>query len=81
MEPYAFSYLDDIIIVTETFEEHVKWLSHVLKRIKEANLTINREKSVFGQTEVRYLGVLVNRDQISSRSRENFTYCELSWAS
>ena len=62
MEPYAFSYLDDIIIVTETFEEHVKWLSHVLKRIKEANLTINREKSVFAQTEVRYLGVLVNRD-------------------
>ena len=31
MEPYTFSYLDDIIIVTETFEEHVKWLSHVLK--------------------------------------------------
>ena len=40
MEPYAFSYLDDIIIVTETFEEHVKWLGHVLNRIKEANLTI-----------------------------------------
>ena len=62
MEPYAFSYLDDIINVTETFEEHVKWLGHILKRIKEANLTINRKKSVFGQTEVRYRGVLVNRD-------------------
>lgn len=24
LEPYALSYLDDIIIVTETFEEHVK---------------------------------------------------------
>ena len=39
MEPYAFSYLDDIIIVTKTFEE-----------------------SMFGQMEVRYLGLLVNRD-------------------
>ena len=62
MEPYAFSYIDDIIIVTETFEEHVKWLGHIPRRINEAHLTINREKSVFGQTEVRYLGVLMNRD-------------------
>ena len=62
LEPFAFSYLDDIIIATETYEEHIKWLEHVLRRIKEAGLTINREKSVFGKTEVKYLGVLVNRD-------------------
>ena len=34
----------------------------MLQRIKEAGLTINCEKSVFGKTEVKYLGVLVNRD-------------------
>ena len=55
-------YLDDIIIVSESYEEHLKWLEHVLQRIKEAGLTINREKSVFGKTEVKYLDVLVNRD-------------------
>ena len=54
LEPFAFSYLDDIIIATE--------LKHVLRRIKETGLTINREKSVLGKTEVKYLGVLVNRD-------------------
>ena len=63
LEPYVFSYLDDIIIVTESYEEHLKWLEHVLQRIREAGLTINREKSVFGKTEVKYLGVLVNRDE------------------
>ena len=26
LEPYAFSYLDDIIIATEMYEEHLKWL-------------------------------------------------------
>ena len=62
LEPYAFSYLDDIIIVTETFEDHMIMLERVLARIKEAGLTINREKSVFGRSEVKYLGVLVNRD-------------------
>ncbi|XP_023245709.1 uncharacterized protein LOC111643000 [Copidosoma floridanum] len=62
LEPYAYAYLDDIIIVTETFEEHLKWLEHVPKRVREARLTHNRGKSEFCQPEVKYLGVLVNRD-------------------
>ena len=36
MEPHAFSYTDDIIIVSDTFKEHMKWLEHVLPRIKDA---------------------------------------------
>ena len=30
MEPNVFGYLDDIIIATDTFEEHQKWLEIVL---------------------------------------------------
>ena len=62
MEPRAFSYLDDIIIVSDTFKEHMKWLEHVLTRIKDAGLTINREKSEFCRNVVKFLGVLDNRD-------------------
>ena len=62
MEPHAFSYLDDMIIVSDTFEEHMKWHEHVLTRIKDAGLTINREESEFCRSEVKFLGVLVNRD-------------------
>ena len=47
LEPYAYSYLDDIIIVTENFEDHLAMLERVLVRIKGVGLTINREKSVF----------------------------------
>ena len=67
LEPYAFSYLDDIIIATETYEEHLRWLEHVLKRIKEAGLTINREKSVFGKTEVS----LIETDSGPIRTRSS----------
>lgn len=62
MEPHVFAYLDDIIIVTATFEEHLTWLRKVLKKILEANLTINPTKSEFCCTQVRYLGFLVNKD-------------------
>lgn len=60
MEPFVFTYLDDIIIVTDTFEEHLEWLSKVIKVITNANLRINSEKSEFCTSEVRYLGFLVN---------------------
>lgn len=36
MEPHAFVYLDDIVVVTPTFEEHLEWLGRVFARIKEA---------------------------------------------
>ncbi|CAB0043207.1 unnamed protein product [Trichogramma brassicae] len=62
LEPYAFAYLDDIIIATSTFEQHKEVLADVLTRLTKAGLTINREKSHFCCQEVKYLGVLVDRD-------------------
>ena len=54
MEPHAFAYLDDVIIVTETFEEHLEWLSKVLKKIKEANLKINPTMEVGGRSDFSF---------------------------
>lgn len=59
-EPHVFAYLDDIIIVTETFEEHTYWLEKVLKKLKEANLTVNPEKCKICCSEVAFLGYIVN---------------------
>jgi len=61
MEPHAFAYLDDIVVVTPTFEEHLEWLKHVLNRIREAGLTINPDKSKFCRSPVKYLGFLVQK--------------------
>lgn len=61
-EPHAFAYLDDIVVATATFEEHLKWLGCVFQRIRNAGLTINKEKSEFCRTEVRYLGFRVERE-------------------
>jgi transposase InsO family protein len=58
-EPNVFVYLDDIVICSETFEEHCVWLNKVAKRLAEANLTINKTKSKFCQTEIKYLGFIL----------------------
>lgn len=62
MDPHAFAYLDDIVIVTKTFEEHLQWLKRVLEKIREAGLTINPEKSKFCRSQVKYLGFLVQQE-------------------
>jgi hypothetical protein len=46
-EPYIFVYLDDIIIVSSTFEKHLALLYEFKERLKEANLTINFKKCEF----------------------------------
>lgn len=61
MDPHAFAYLDDIIVATDTFEEHLEWLQRVLRAIRKAGLTVNPDKCEFCRSEVKYLGFLVNK--------------------
>ena len=37
MEPHVFGYLDDIIIATDSFEEHQRWLETVLTKIRTSS--------------------------------------------
>ena len=39
------SYVDDIIVYSRTFEEHIQHLTEVLKRLTEVGLRIRRDKS------------------------------------
>ncbi|CAB0040011.1 unnamed protein product [Trichogramma brassicae] len=61
-EPFVFGYLDDIVIVTETFEQHLAWHEKVLGRLNAAGLTINRKKCEFCRSSVKYLGYVLDGD-------------------
>ena len=62
LEPHVYAYLDDIIIVAETFEKYKECLKMVLEKLVAAGLSLNPGKCVFCKPEVAYLGFLVNRD-------------------
>jgi transposase InsO family protein len=53
---FAFAYIDDLIIVSDTYEEHVEHVSRVLRALAACNLKIHPDKSVFGTNIVEYLG-------------------------
>lgn len=58
-EPKIFTYLDDIIILGSTFDEHVTLLKEVKNRLEDANLTISIEKCEFFKTTLKFLGYVV----------------------
>lgn len=62
LQPYVLKYLDDIVIVTNDFDTHVRILDEVFSKLKEANLTLNKEKCKFCRSELKFLGYVVNRN-------------------
>lgn len=55
-----FVYLDDLIITSQDFDEHMTTLEFVFDRLQNANLTINYDKSEFCCSSLQYLGYVVD---------------------
>ncbi|XP_025264171.1 uncharacterized protein LOC112637817 [Camponotus floridanus] len=55
LEPHVFVYLDDIIVISETFNEHLELLTETFRRLREARLKLNPDKCKFCVDQLRYL--------------------------
>jgi len=58
-------YLDDIIIFSTTFEEHLQHLQLIFKRLKDAGLKLGKDKCDFAKLELAFLGHIVSGQGIS----------------
>ncbi|XP_041981036.1 uncharacterized protein LOC121734489 [Aricia agestis] len=59
------AYLDDLLIISEGFQQHLKDLEAVFERLTEYNLCVNREKCVFAREKVKYLGHIITQEGVS----------------
>ena len=57
--PFAAAYLDDVIIHSQTWDEHLQHISAVLDRLGEAGLTVKPRKCQFAMATCGYLGHVV----------------------
>ena len=53
-------YLDDIIIFSKTFDEHMKRHEDGSERLKQHSLKLKNSKCEFLQREIEYLGHIVS---------------------
>eukprot|EP01135_Chromosphaera_perkinsii_P002186 Nk52_evm21s218 gene=Nk52_evmTU21s218 len=58
--PNCMAYLDDIVVFTDTVEEHIRVVKMVLEALTKAKLKIGIKKCYFGFKRLRVLGRLVS---------------------
>jgi hypothetical protein len=59
-------YLDDIILVSNTVEDHLERLSKVLSRFRECNLKLSPKKCAFFKDSVKYVGHIVSSNGVQT---------------
>ena len=58
------AYIDDVIIFSDTCEDHLRIIRSFFERLSDTMLTINLAKSAFGCAHVTYLSHVVGQGQI-----------------
>ena len=62
---HCLIYLDDIIVFSASFNDHLTRLSSVFDRLRAAGLKLKPEKCHFTKTHVTYLGHVISREGIT----------------
>ena len=61
---FAEAYLDDMIIHSNSWAQHMRHVGAVLESLRQAGLTANPKKCAIGRAEVRYLGYHLGSGQV-----------------
>lgn len=58
--PFCFAYIDDILVFSNSQEEHDNHLRALFKQLAEYGIRINSEKCTFSATKVKFLGYSIS---------------------
>ena len=61
---FVYVYLDDILVVNSSIEEHCIHLRQLFERLAEYRLVVNTQKCVLGQSSLYFLGHRVTSDGV-----------------
>ena len=66
---FVVVYLDDILIYSTNFDDHLSHVVAVLERLREANLRLKASKCQFAAPQVKFLGHLITDEGIKADPR------------
>jgi len=61
---FCFVYLDDVLVASKSYEEHMDHLKIIFQKFSENSLVINSDKCVFAKSEIKFLGHRVSEQGI-----------------
>lgn len=65
LSDFTVNYIDDILVFSKSFEEHIKQISQLLKAIKKEGFRLKFSKCTFAEESVTYLGHIIKDNSIS----------------
>ena len=68
LESFTCAYLDDVIIFSNSWSEHLRHLQLVFQRLQNAGLTLKKAKCVFATAVVDYLGHTIGLGYVKPRA-------------
>ena len=70
-------YIDDIVIYSKNFEEHLSHLETVFSRLSKFGLQINSEKCKFAMPEINLLGFVLNKKGIKANPEKTSAIADM----
>ena len=67
---FSIGYLDDILMTSETIEQHRKHVFQVFKRINEYGCTLKDTKCEFFLDKIKYLGQIIDKKTVDGLIQE-----------
>jgi hypothetical protein len=64
LDSFVIVYLDDILVYSATWEEHISQLMQVLETLKKHQLLANLKKCDFSQRSLMYLGYVIDGGEL-----------------
>ncbi|GFV11294.1 retrovirus-related Pol polyprotein from transposon 297 [Trichonephila clavipes] len=63
---FVMVYMDDVIITCPSFNEHIYHLNQVFTLMRDAFLTLNKEKCHFACDKLKYLGLIISKEGVET---------------
>jgi hypothetical protein len=57
---FVYHHLDDVVIYSDSFDQHLQHIREVSERLRSAGLTVNPKKVVFATHDISFLGHIVS---------------------
>ena len=65
LEAFSINYIDDILIFSETFEDHLKHIQQFLDAVKKEGFRLKLVKCTFAAESVKYLGHQIEKNKVT----------------
>ena len=67
---FALCYIDDVIIFSASFDDHLKHLNEVFERLRKAGLKLSPSKCYFAKQKLTYLGHIISKEGIQTDNKK-----------